>query len=234
MRKTLMIYLMALGLTAQAEHVRIFSTTADGTETLKYKTQETAGTLAANRIRLMPSTEYQSMDGFGYGLTYSSCYNLLKMNPRDRHEFLRKTFSQETGLGVSYCRISIGCSDFSSRVYTLCDTRDIKNFALQSVTQCLFIAHTGFCHNMEIIKCSPASFWGCFYFFHISNSKRFYYFRYIIRTKYINWISNILYSWRNNRNSRNNEFTCNNGSNIFYKLDDTPNGKWLWIYWLFR
>ncbi len=127
-----MIYLMALGLTAQAEHVRIFSTTADGTETLKYKTQETAGTLAANRIRLMPSTEYQSMDGFGYGLTYSSCYNLLKMNPRDRHEFLRKTFSQETGLGVSYCRISIGCSDFSSRVYTLCDTRDIKNFALQS------------------------------------------------------------------------------------------------------
>ena len=126
-----MIYVMALGLTAHAGHVRIFSTTADGTETLKYTTQEATGTLATNRIRLVPSTEYQSMDGFGYGLTYSSCYNLLKMNPRDRHEFLRKTFSQETGLGVSYCRISIGCSDFSSRVYTLCDTRGIKNFALQ-------------------------------------------------------------------------------------------------------
>ena len=126
-----MICMMALGLTAHAGHVRIFSTTADGTETLKYMTRETTGTLAANRIRLVPSTEYQSMDGFGYGLTYSSCYNLLKMNPRDRHEFLRKTFSPETGLGVSYCRISIGCSDFSSRVYTLCDTRDIKNFALQ-------------------------------------------------------------------------------------------------------
>jgi len=124
--------MMFLSLATRAEHVRIFSTTADGRECLKHSTQETTGALSANRIRLMPSTEYQSMDGFGFGLTYSSCYNLMRMNPLDRHEFLRKTFSRETGYGVSYCRISIGCSDFSSRVYTLCDTQGIGNFALQS------------------------------------------------------------------------------------------------------
>jgi len=124
--------MLMLGQAARAEHVRIFSTTADGTETLQYGIAETSGTMGANRIRLMPSTEYQSMDGFGFGLTYSSCYNLLKMNPLDRYEFLRKTFSRETGYGVSYCRISIGCSDFSSRVYTLCDTKGMENFSLQS------------------------------------------------------------------------------------------------------
>ena len=132
MRQNLIIFAMAFGLAAQAGNVRIFSTTADGTEALKCTIQETTSTMSANRIRLVPTTEFQSMDGFGYGLTYSSCYNLMKMNPLDRHEFLRKTFSPERGFGVSYCRVSIGCSDFSSRVYTLCDTKGLGNFALQS------------------------------------------------------------------------------------------------------
>lgn len=83
-------------------------------------------------ITLNPEERYQSMDGFGAAVTGSTCYNLMKMDPADRTAFLKKTFSEEEGLGFSYIRISIGCSDFSLSEYTCCDTPGIENFALQS------------------------------------------------------------------------------------------------------
>jgi len=85
----------------------------------------------AATITLDPSIRYQEMDGFGAAITGSSCYNLLKMSEPDRTKFLTETFSHETGMGYSYIRISIGCSDFSLSEYTCCDTKGIENFALQ-------------------------------------------------------------------------------------------------------
>jgi len=72
------------------------------------------------------------MEGFGAAVTGSSSFNLLKMKTEDRKKFLKETFDPEEGLGYSYIRISIGCSDFSLGEYTCCDTKGIKNFALQS------------------------------------------------------------------------------------------------------
>lgn len=93
-------------------------------------------TMAATVLQLDPSKTYQTMDGFGFALTYSSCYNLLKMSAADREAFLKKTYSPTEGYGVSYARISVGCNDFSSKEYSLCDTKGpdddlLKNFALQ-------------------------------------------------------------------------------------------------------
>nr|AIA84310.1 Glyco_hydro_30 [uncultured Parabacteroides sp.] len=53
------------------------------------------------------------------------------MSTEDRRDFLKKTFSESEGMGQSYVRISIGCSDFSLSEYTCCDKRGIENFALQ-------------------------------------------------------------------------------------------------------
>ena len=83
-------------------------------------------------IQLNPSVKYQTMDGFGTAVTGSSCYNLMQMSAEDRNKFLVETFSTEKGLGHSYIRISIGCSDFSLDEYTCCDEEGIENFALQS------------------------------------------------------------------------------------------------------
>lgn len=83
-------------------------------------------------IEINPSKTYQTMDGFGAAITYSTAYNLLKMSQTDRTNFLRKTFSDTDGYGFSYVRISIGCSDFSSKEYTCCDNPGIENFGLQS------------------------------------------------------------------------------------------------------
>jgi glucosylceramidase len=81
---------------------------------------------------LTPSEGYQEMDGFGYAITYSACYNLMQMAPSDRKAFLTRTYSRTEGYGVSYARISIGCSDFSSTEYSLCDKEGLENFRLHT------------------------------------------------------------------------------------------------------
>ena len=90
----------------------------------------TTDNMSPSTIRLKPSTEFQTIDGFGAAITGSTAYNLLKMQPADRADFLKKTFSHSEGYGMSYIRICIGCSDFSLSEYTCCDKEGIENFAL--------------------------------------------------------------------------------------------------------
>lgn len=87
--------------------------------------------MSPTTITLDPTTRYQTMDGFGSAITGSTCFNLLKMAPADRTAFLKETFSETEGMGQSYIRIAIGCSDFSLSEYTCCDKEGIENFALQ-------------------------------------------------------------------------------------------------------
>lgn len=112
----------------------IYMTTSDGAHALDESkvSIQTTPNMAPTTIQLDDSKTYQTMDGFGFALTYSTCYNLMKMTSADREAFLKKTYSPTDGLGVSYARISIGCCDFSSTEYTLCDKKGIENFALQS------------------------------------------------------------------------------------------------------
>ncbi len=93
--------------------------------------RDKADNMSPFTVTLLPHEEYQVMDGFGAAITGSTSYNLLKMSKEDRTEFLKKTFSESEGMGQSYVRISIGCSDFSLSEYTCCDKKGIENFALQ-------------------------------------------------------------------------------------------------------
>lgn len=86
--------------------------------------------MSPTTIALEPATRYQTMDGFGAAVTGSSCYNLMKMTAANRTKFLTETFSPTEGMGYSYVRIAIGCSDFSLSEYTCCDTPGIANFGL--------------------------------------------------------------------------------------------------------
>lgn len=124
----------AVNLTPASGKAVTLTTTADSTNLL-YRGSinvESGTNMAPTTIEIDPSKTYQTMDGFGFALTYSSAYNLMHMSQADRTAFLTRTFSTTEGYGVSYLRISIGCSDFSSREYTLCDTQGLDNFALQS------------------------------------------------------------------------------------------------------
>lgn len=81
-------------------------------------------------ITLNPSDQRQEIDGFGFAITGSAAYNLLKMDPTARKALLTQIFSRQHGYGCSYVRVPIGCSDFSLSEYTCCDTPGIENFAL--------------------------------------------------------------------------------------------------------
>lgn len=81
---------------------------------------------------LKPDERKQKIDGFGFAITGSTSYNLLKMEKEARHSFLKQVFSPEDGYGCSYVRIPIGASDFSLSQYTCCDKEGIENFALTS------------------------------------------------------------------------------------------------------
>ncbi|MDR1200589.1 MAG: glucosylceramidase [Tannerellaceae bacterium] len=116
------------------EDVTIYVTT--NTRSQEFKKQAATfsekSNMSPTTIRLEPATRYQTMDGFGAAVTGSTCYNLMQMKKEDRDKFLKETFSTEEGMGQSYIRISIGCSDFSLSEYTCCDMPGIENFGLTS------------------------------------------------------------------------------------------------------
>jgi len=84
-------------------------------------------------INMNPSERYQEIDGFGAAITGSTCYNLLKMSQANRTKLLKEAFDPVSGMGYSYIRISIGCSDFSVDEYTCCDQPGIENFAIHEL-----------------------------------------------------------------------------------------------------
>lgn len=89
--------------------------------------------MAPTTVTINPDQSFQTMDGFGAAVTGSTCYNLLKMSQADRTQFLREAFDPQTGMGYSYIRISIGCSDFSLEEFSWCDSPGIENFAVHEL-----------------------------------------------------------------------------------------------------
>lgn len=131
-KAVVLLCVLLLPMAVGAQRFFRLTTTSDRSRSLLMETGKTAkapGT--AHIVTLHRDCRHQSIDGFGYALTYSTCYNLLRMAPEARHRFLLQTFSDTEGYGVSYVRMSIGCNDFSSTEYTLCDRKGLENFALQ-------------------------------------------------------------------------------------------------------
>ena len=64
----------------------------------------------------------QEIEGFGAALTGSSAYLMnKKLSAADRNALLNDLFDLESGIGISYLRMSIGASDFSPVAYTYDD-----------------------------------------------------------------------------------------------------------------
>ena len=81
-------------------------------------------------ITLNTSDIRQEIDGFGFAITSTVGYNMLKMNADQRRSLITQIFSRDHGYGCSYVRVPIGTSDFALSEYTCCDTPGIQNFAL--------------------------------------------------------------------------------------------------------
>ena len=116
--------------------VEVYTTSADKSKLFEATTirfAENSEQQSTSIITLYPTTQYQQMDGFGTAITGSTCYNLLKMSQADRTKILREIFDPEMGMGQSYIRISLGCSDFSLDEFTYCDKQGIENFDIHKL-----------------------------------------------------------------------------------------------------
>lgn len=114
--------------------VTIYITTNNRSQDFKKQAADfsSKSNMSPTTIKLNPAERFQTMDGFGAAITGSTAFNLMKMTKENRTKFLKETFSPTEGMGQSYVRISIGCSDFSLSEYSLCDTPGIENFGLTS------------------------------------------------------------------------------------------------------
>ena len=65
------------------------------------------------RLRVDRNDRDQEMKGFGAAITGASAY-LIYTSP-EKEDILQDLFSVETGLGISYIRITMGASDFNAR-----------------------------------------------------------------------------------------------------------------------
>lgn len=96
-------------------------------------------------ITVDTSQQFQTMDGFGYSLTGGSAYLLkTKLNGEQRTDLLKELFlTGDSGMGISYLRISVGASDLDDHVFSYADKTSGKpddtmdNFTLKEDQQYL-------------------------------------------------------------------------------------------------
>lgn len=104
----------------------VFLTTGDKNKLFSEEEQvsivETTTTNATSLITIDATQKLQQIDGFGAALTGSSAYLInRKMSAGQRDALLNDLFNPETGIGISYLRMTIGASDFSLSDYTYDD-----------------------------------------------------------------------------------------------------------------
>jgi glucosylceramidase len=87
----------------------------------------------AGAIVLGPSRTYQELLGFGGAFTDAACYMFNQLAPDAREQLFQELFHpSEMGLGV--CRICIGSSDYSTRVYSYDDGEpdtELRRFSIE-------------------------------------------------------------------------------------------------------
>jgi len=66
---------------------------------------------------------YQEMVGFGAAITDAAALNINRLPPERREALLRDLFDPDSGIGLSFTRLTIGASDFSTHQYSLDDMR---------------------------------------------------------------------------------------------------------------
>ncbi|RYY36105.1 MAG: glucosylceramidase, partial [Sphingobacteriaceae bacterium] len=88
-------------------------------------------------IEVNDATTYQTIDGFGYTLTGGSATHINKLQDATKDALLKELFkADDTNIGVSYLRISIGASDLSASTFTYDDVPagqtdiNLENFSI--------------------------------------------------------------------------------------------------------
>jgi glucosylceramidase len=114
----------ALNAAAAPVPVQAWITTGDQTKLLSRGKDAAFG--AARRAKVVievdPATRYQEMAGFGAAITDASAYLIQhRLDAPQRAALMQELFGREGGIGLSFTRLTIGASDFSTEHYSFDD-----------------------------------------------------------------------------------------------------------------
>lgn len=80
------------------------------------------GTPAPVVINVDPAQQYQEIQGFGASITDASAWLIQhRLDPAQRDALLKDLFGRDSGIGMSFTRLTIGASDFSQTHYSFDD-----------------------------------------------------------------------------------------------------------------
>ena len=102
----------------------VWVTTGDQRKLLSHEPDVTfssgaSGTLPT--IAIDDTAMYQEMVGFGAAITDAAAININRLDAGPREALLRDLFDPDSGIGLSFTRLTIGASDFSPRQYSFDD-----------------------------------------------------------------------------------------------------------------
>lgn len=127
---------------AQKSSARLWLTTADRSALFQkqkqsYRFSPAASANANHTIEIFDKQSLQTIDGFGFALTWGSAQHLYHMDPARRKALLKELFGTKgNSIGISYLRVSIGASDLNEYVYSYDDLPagetdpELKKFSL--------------------------------------------------------------------------------------------------------
>lgn len=128
---------------AAAQQVDVWVTHPDKSRLISWdgkRTFDYNGNVDGNTITINANQVYQEIDGFGAAMTESSAWLIQnKMSASQRNALLEKMFGFNDGAaGISYVRIPLGASDFSTSWFTFDDTCcDLNDFNASRATNLL-------------------------------------------------------------------------------------------------
>jgi len=108
--------------------VAIWVTTGDQTKLLSREPDlafSTKDVVGLPTIDIDDTTKYQEMVGFGAAITDAAAMNINRLAPDRREALLRDLFDADSGIGLSFTRLTIGASDFSTHHYSFADEPDL-------------------------------------------------------------------------------------------------------------
>ena len=111
--------------TAEPAPAQMWLTTADGAQKLTLQPRiKSAGSAFGNEaIAIDTSRHFQRVHGFGAAMTDASAQLLSQLPERKREAVMTELFGRgPNGLGLSFTRLTIGASDFSTSDYTYDDS----------------------------------------------------------------------------------------------------------------
>jgi glucosylceramidase len=136
------LWLVATPARAQKSRAKLWLTTADRSALFQKQKQSYKFLAGADpqhsTIELFDKQALQSIDGFGFALTWGSAQHLCHMNAAKRKALLKELFGTNgNSIGISYLRVSIGASDLNEYVYSYDDLPagetdpELKKFSLK-------------------------------------------------------------------------------------------------------